>query len=328
MGISTRWKLGCLCCLLSFPFFSKGDLQAMPAKRVKLPDAVGAWRVSGPPQAIDENNIFEYMDGAGELYLAFRFDRLQAYEYRGEGGNDILVELYRMKGAEDAFGLLSLDWGGEAVTLAPGGTAAPASAAAPAARALYGAGLLRLWSEDLYARVMAVRETPESREAVLKLGEAIVAGRGDAPPPALLRLLPVSLPPHWALKKEGTAFFRSHLVLNSLYYLSHENILELEPDCQAALAVYEAENKRFRLLLIQYADERHAEQGLRRFVRDYVAEGEKGAAQAAGGATGFYRVEDGWLGFRISGRRLALAFGCSDLACARGIVEQVDLDRP
>jgi len=57
------------------------------------------------------------MDGAGELYLGYRFDHLESYEYEVQSEKNILVELYFMKTADDAFGLLSLDWGGEPVDL-------------------------------------------------------------------------------------------------------------------------------------------------------------------------------------------------------------------
>ena len=58
------------------------------------------------------------MDGAGELYLGYRFKFLEVYEYTNPGESDILVELYWMDSSDDAYGLLSGDWGGDAVDLA------------------------------------------------------------------------------------------------------------------------------------------------------------------------------------------------------------------
>jgi hypothetical protein len=313
----------------SFTFSSgPAEAEAMEAQKIILPDAVGAWRAAGPPQMIDAGNIFDYMDGGGELYLAYRFDHLQAYEYKEQGDNDILVELYHMKGPDDAFGLLSLDWGGEAVDWKRRVPEPQAAVVVPPARALYGMGLLRLWSGDLYARIMAVRETPKAREAILKLGETIVAGRRESPLPTLLRLLPPSLDPHWTLKKERTGYFRSHLVLNSLYYLSHENILALDTSCEAVYATYEEEpalaRKRIHLLVIRYPGKDRAGKALERFLAAYLSGRVKGEAATAGrGAKGFFHVEDGWLAFNLNGRLLVLVFECPDLRSARGIVEQV-----
>jgi hypothetical protein len=57
------------------------------------------------------------MNGAGELYIGYRFRHLDVYEYTSGSEENILVELYYMETPDDAFGLLSLDWGGESVTL-------------------------------------------------------------------------------------------------------------------------------------------------------------------------------------------------------------------
>jgi hypothetical protein len=322
--------------LLPMSAFSPGaaEADAMEARKILLPDAVGGWKLAGPPQVIDADNIFDYMDGAGELYLAYRFDRLLAYEYRAVGDNDILVELYFMKGSDDAFGLLSLDWGGEDVAWNSRGRAGQADSVVPPARSLYGMGLLRIWSSDLYARIMAVRETPEAREAILKLGETIVAGRREEPPPAMLGLLPPALEPHWLLKKERTGYLRSHLVLNSLYYLSHENILDMDTSCEAVFATYEGENetrgpRRIHLLVIQYLEGDRAARALKGFITAYLPErGDREAAAGAGQAgPGFFRVEDGWLGFKMNGRHLALVFACPDRSSAQRVLNQVGLDK-
>jgi hypothetical protein len=82
------------------------------------------------------------MDGAGELYLGYRFQHLDVYEYTSPAQGEILVELYSMESPDDAYGLLSGDWGGEAADLKASGYDA-AQSGVP--RALYGAGLLRIW---------------------------------------------------------------------------------------------------------------------------------------------------------------------------------------
>ena len=112
---------------------------------VNLPQSVGGWTLSGPPKKVEPTAIFDYMDGAGELYLGYRFKFLEVYEYRHSGESDILVELYWMASSDDAYGLLSGDWGGEVVDL----SSVERHGTASIMRALYGAGLLRIWSCDL-----------------------------------------------------------------------------------------------------------------------------------------------------------------------------------
>jgi len=81
---------------------------------------VGLWTRPDSPRIVDAKNIFDYMDGAGELYLGYCFDHLEVYEYQAKSQKNILVELYFMKTSNDAFGLLSLDWGGEPMDLGQG----------------------------------------------------------------------------------------------------------------------------------------------------------------------------------------------------------------
>ena len=78
-----------------------------------LPATVGAWTRSGQVQTIGPDGLFDYMNGAGELYLAYRFVGLEVTRYTTPDGPDIVVESYRMETTDDAFGVLSWDWSGE-----------------------------------------------------------------------------------------------------------------------------------------------------------------------------------------------------------------------
>ena len=75
-----------------------------------LPKTIGLWTRPDSPKFVNAQNIFDYMDGAGELYIGYCFDRLEYYEYKAKSQGDILVKIYFMKTSDDAFGLLSLDW--------------------------------------------------------------------------------------------------------------------------------------------------------------------------------------------------------------------------
>jgi hypothetical protein len=274
---------------------------ARPAPTVHLPETVDGWSRSAPLRRIEAAGIFDYMDGAGELYLAYRFDRLDVAEYASPEGGEILVELYWMRTSDDAYGLLSGDWGGEPVALtepAPG----------PGPRALYGAGLLRLWSDDLYARVLATRESEAARRAVLALGRVIVAGRRDPPPPRLATSLP-NAAAKLTLRPDSVCFLRSHLVLNSAYYVSQRDILNLGPNVEAVTARY----GNARLVLVRYPDARASRLALEKFRTAYLPESQAGASGSA-------KIEDGWTGFGLTGRGLALVFEAPDREAASSLI--------
>jgi hypothetical protein len=312
---------------------------ASAAVSIVPPARVGAWVRPESPQVIAPADIFAYMDGAGEMYLAYRLVRLEAYEYRAESspsGSDrvpgvqedpILLELYQLESSDDAYGLLSGDWGGEPVALDG------VSATTPA-RALYGAGLLRAWSADLYLRVLATTETAASRAAALELARAVVAGRPSPPPPGLVTALPETVAGSFRLRPDSVSFLRSHLVLNSIYFLGTANLLGLSAATEAVAARYaqvaSEGGGRLRLFVVRYPTEAAALEALAQFRSGYL----QGPRAAGGGdeaaipsatasaATGVVRVEDGWMGYRIAGRRLVLVFEAPDAATTRAVLEQ------
>lgn len=311
--------------------FSFGKVGAeMVQKTSTLPQAVGSWTRPDVARIIDSGNIFEYMNGAGELYLAYGFDRLEVYEYTSDRQDSILVEVYFMKSSNDAFGLLSLDWGGEPVAIHTEKPLPSNSRTSPSVRALYGRGLLRIWADTVYARVMAYRETEESKQAVLSLGRNIGQGQKVSGEPPLLKILPEAAESAWTLKKDRIAYLRSHLVLNSLYYLSHQNILQLDHSTEAVYAIYEKHSgkgiaKKVQLLFVKYANTERAFEALRHFRSAYLHDKENHFDMPGPeGGVKVFDIEDGWLGYLLEGRCLAVVFECPDRRSAQFLLEHIN----
>lgn len=312
-----------------------GGVNAEMTKRtVSLPETIGVWTRSDLTRMIDSSNIFEYMNGAGELYLAYGFDHLEVYEYTADHGESILAEVYVMTTSNDAFGLLSLDWGGEPAPVYSGPASPSPPTVSPSARALYGGGLLRIWADTLYARVMAYRETAESKQAVLALGQAIAKNRKMPPEPELVNILPKIVDSVWTLRKDRIGYFRSHLVLNSLYYLSHQNILNLDHSTEAVTAPYEdlsdaGTPKRVQVLFVRYSSPERARRALETFHNAYLQEHQK---RFDPGIThepiNTFKIEDGWLGYALNGPCLAVVFECPNPESARMIIKQISLYTP
>ena len=323
--------LSILICFYLIYIFLIGAIVELEANEINLPKTIGAWARSGSAQTIDSTNIFQYMNGAGELYLSYGFNHLEVYEYTADNQKSILVELYYMKTSDDAFGLLSLDWGGEPVTFNHSHVKKALYAIAPPDSALYGKGLLRIWSDNIYARVMAEYETLDSREAVLSLGRAIVANHKNPPQPKLLNILPQTIGSDWKLRNDRIGYFRSFLVLNSLYYLSHQNILNLDLSTEAVTAPYEKANngdlKRVQFLLIKYSDSAQARQALKKFHKAYLPERKSDLVEGSmTESPNFFKIEDGWLGYKLHGPCIALVFQCPDQKSAQNILKQIEIN--
>ncbi|MCP4155520.1 MAG: hypothetical protein GY757_47795, partial [bacterium] len=56
----------------------------MKTCKLNLPKTIGPWSRPESPRIIDSTNIFKYMNGAGALYLGYRFDHLEVFDYTSE----------------------------------------------------------------------------------------------------------------------------------------------------------------------------------------------------------------------------------------------------
>jgi hypothetical protein len=90
---------------------------ALEGAAARLPAQAGLWTRPASARRITAETIFDYMDGGGELYLAYRLDYLDVLEYKASdpSAGTVLVEVYQMKSPDDAFGLLSTDWTAEPI---------------------------------------------------------------------------------------------------------------------------------------------------------------------------------------------------------------------
>jgi hypothetical protein len=248
-------------------------------------------------------------------------------EYSAEKQQNILVELYFMKSSDDAYGLLSQDWGGVPQNLGQSIERPLSGNNAPRFRSLYGKGLLRIWSNNIYARVLAFLETPVSKKVVLKLGRLIVAGRESTSPPGLLDLLPADFGSDWKIRKNTIVYFRSHLVLNSFYFLSHQNIFNLNHSTEACYSEYEQHPQKgkrttFHLLLIRYTSAGEAQVALNQFINIYLPDYKKIQPDTdSKKAKKIVQIEDGWMGYGLKNKFLICIFGCPDKDSVRMVLE-------
>ena len=63
---------------------------------LSLPKTISLWSRADAPQVVTNKTIFNYMDGAGELYLGYKFDHLDVFEYQAGSLDNILIEIFAM----------------------------------------------------------------------------------------------------------------------------------------------------------------------------------------------------------------------------------------
>lgn len=226
--------------LLSFPLW------------MGLPHEISGWKQAREDQVFIRDNIFDYMDGAGEIYLAFNFQALYVREFAKPDAPSIVVEIYQMSSAGDAFGVFTQDTDGEEVGVGQD--------------AIYAGGLLRFWKDNIFIRILADKETTEAKSAVMELGGVIEkAILHEGKKPGMLTCLPEE-----GLRPGSLRYFHTLISLNSHYFLARENILNLSPDTEAVLARYEKDNERSRLLFIKYPSREKAQAAWVQFAESYL----------------------------------------------------------
>ena len=205
-----------------------------------FPEQANGWTAAARTQTFGRRTLFDSMNGAGELYLAYDFQRIHVHEYAGTGAARIVAEAYEMATSEDAYGVFSHDPDGEDVGIGQGNA--------------YAAGLLRFWKGTWFFRILAERETPDARAAVLEIGRALAQPIAEGPRPSILRRLPPR-----DLDASSVRYFHTQVSLNLIYYLADENILDLSPRTDAAMATYRRDGEKMLLLVVRYRNSRQAE---------------------------------------------------------------------
>jgi hypothetical protein len=228
------------------------------------------------------------MNGAGEIYLSYDFEELLVREYTNPSGPPIVVEVYRMDTPEDAYGVFTHDTEGEAVDIGED--------------AVYSGGYLMFRKGNIFVRILAERETPEARAAIMRIAEHItlaITGRGRVP--ALVTCLPAD-----GLREREIRYFHRPLSLNIHYFIADANILDLDEKTDAVLARYDIESQKPRLLVVAYPSPGDARRAYAQFVRLYLHENV--------GETDYHiaGIEKGeFVGARHFERFLILVFECS-----------------
>ena len=228
-------------------------LAAFPLRQA-LPSETSGWKTGREDQAFTRDNIFDYMDGGGEIYLAYDFQFVFVREYVRDDAPSIVAEIYQMSSSQDAFGVFTHDIDGDEIDLGQG--------------AIYAAGLLRFWKDKIFVRILADSETPEAKAVIMKLGTTIVrAISQDGEKPGLVKALPTE-----GLRPKSLCYFHTLISLNAHYYLANVNILNLSPETRVVMARYEKDGSEARLLLVGYPTVERAVDAHGRFVEMFLLE--------------------------------------------------------
>ena len=259
---------------------------------VAWPSGAGGWTGKGEAVRYRGRAIFDYIDGAGEVYLTYNFREVSVRRYERKDRAAIIAELYDMGTAQDAFGVFSWDRQDPEAGIGQGSE--------------FGGGLLRFWKGRHFVSVYGEGEGKEQERAILEIGRGLassIAGTGE--PPRLIRSLPDEG------RVEGSVrFVRSHVLLNQRCFISNENILRLGADTEAVFARYDLGKERTFVIVVGYPTEAGARSALASFTKAYKL-----------GADGMGEAGGAWTGAEAEGRHVIIALRAQDRAAARRLID-------
>ncbi len=233
--------------------------------RKMVPEQVNGWK-KREVNFYNQRNIFDYIDGAGELYISYNFNVLLSVRYEKRGAPAIIADIFDMSSPEDAFGVFTFERSGEEVGIGQ--------------NSCYRGGLLTFWKHKFFVSIFTEEENEESKRALFELARVIessVHEKGEIP--SFLQLLDDE-----EIDKSSIKLFHDQNILNANYFVSYENILKLDKN---TTCISGKSKKGEFVLIIFYPDELKAKTAYREFLSSYMP----------GSVDGFVKTEnDKWSG--------------------------------
>jgi hypothetical protein len=241
-----------LSCALGLVLFLRAP--AVEGKTVDFPQMSG-WKQDGKTQVFSPRTLYEYINGAADLYLAYEFQDLHVAEYRGEKKAGVTVEIYRHKDAIQAFGIYSQERLANAKLLDIG------------AQGYQEPTVLNFLTGSYYVKINGYETGAEDERILLAFGRKIEQILGRNPPlPEILAAFPQEgLKPH--SEKFISKDFLGYSFLHSGF-----------------TADYELSGKAFKIFVIEGKEEGDCRGMIEKYLKETSTPGEL--------SEGLYRLKD------------------------------------
>ena len=149
-----------------------------PSMKNFFPEIKG-FSKSGDPVSYKPDTLFEYIDGAAELYLIYNFTGLNLQIYKDKEGNTITAEIYDQQNNNNSFGIYSQERPYECEFLAIG------------TQASYMEGYLNFYQGRYYVKISGYNLGAKDREYLASIGEKLSGLLGEkTTPPKMLKVFP------------------------------------------------------------------------------------------------------------------------------------------
>ncbi len=226
-----------------------GWAPGLEAKDFKFPEMPG-WNQSGEIQTFLPKTLYEYINGAADLYLSYNFEELKVTEYVNDRKASVIVDVYRHATRTDAFGIYSQERIPHAKYLDIG------------VQGYYEKNVLNVLSGNYYVKISSFNTGAYDQEILFVFAKRVSADIGEK------GAFPLIL----------TAFPKEGKVEHSEKYIS-KKFLGYAFLHSAFTADYELSGKKFRLFIIERGDPKECHD----MIRNYLEQIEKSGAKVVEG---------------------------------------------
>jgi len=300
MKTVTIWRIYLYCTIagiIALMMTSSATADSFRELQESLPKKINGWKASTEDHIYNEKSIFEYINGAAEVYRAYNMKQCLARRYSIEKGPAIVLDIFDMGSPQDAFGVFTHDTDGIAVAVGQEGRYRP--------------GWLSFWKHRYFISIYMEEETKEAEKAVMELGRNIASKISESGnKPKLLLKLPID-----GLQAQSIRYLHHPIILNYHYYISDENILNISPHTEAVLASYQMGDHEAQLLIVKYPDNKTAKDANRDFYKNYLPDAD---------TNGTARLEDGkWAGALQKGEMLIIVLEADTREAAHHLLTSI-----
>jgi len=155
----------------------EANLLGLLPKQGELSD----WRIVYEPRFFEPNNLFEYIDGAADLYLLYGFRKVITTEYAvGADSSSVNVEIYCMESPTHAFGIYAAEQSPEEKPVAIG------------VQGYLGTNVLNFYKGSNYVKMTSFAFSKDLSASLVQMGRSIADKiPGEFKEPDMFRYFPV-----------------------------------------------------------------------------------------------------------------------------------------
>lgn len=224
-----------------------------------FPDVIG-WKRSAQIQTFSPKTLFEYIDGAADLYLTYDFEELKVAEYQNEKKASVTVDVYFHKTPTNAFGIYSQERLADANFIDVG------------AQGYVESNVLNFLTGPYYVKISSYNTGAEDQEILLTFAKKVTESLGEKGSlPSILSSFPEE-----GKKRNSEKFITKNFLGYSFLH-------------SAFITDYEVSGKKFKLFVIEGMDQKDCRDMVQKYL-EQTGNTKKNIVE------GFYTISDPYHG--------------------------------